>query len=168
VVEVTSAFQGGTEGWTIDGDATVSWEPAGHLVATDQGLGVTWHFQAPAKFLGDLSVAYGRLFRFELKQSVLIREDQVYDRGVIFFGVSKQLWYSMGNPNTVWTQYSIAITEAAGGWMLGSNISRSSNPASKDDIREALSAVSKILIRGEFHVGGGDVGSLDNVKLERE
>lgn len=74
---VTSTFDSGADGWTISGDATsglpiflaTGGNPGGHIEADDSVSGGVWYFQAPSKFPGDLSGAYGELLQFDLRQN---------------------------------------------------------------------------------------------------
>lgn len=73
----SSTFDTDADGWTLSGDGiNLTWlatggNPGGHIRGADDERGIGWHFDAPAKFLGDVSSAYGQLLTFDLRQSVL-------------------------------------------------------------------------------------------------
>lgn len=74
---MSSTFDSGTEGWTLAGDSqhgtghgsgaywlqpehtAAGGNPGGAVYAVDAGQGKAWFFQAPPKFLGNRSGAYG-------------------------------------------------------------------------------------------------------------
>ena len=163
----SSDFEGGTEGWTINGDAQGSlidptWvasggNPGGHISATDDGQGVYWYFRAATKFHGNFAGAYDKALSFDLKQSGT--NDQRDRRDVIIQGSSMLIWYdTSSNPGTSWTSYLVALNEAAG-WQLDDN-----SAATEADIRSVLSDIVDLQIRGEY-IYGPDSAQLDNVVL---
>jgi hypothetical protein len=163
---VTSDFEGGDEDWTTADDALGPyWNTAGYIFATDvqNGRNLKWNFRAPDKFHGNFSGAYGRLFSFQLRQSIGANDGNDNHRDVTFLGNGQKIWYNTDvNPGTTgWTDYSIVIDVHANGWMYYDT----NNDASERQIREVLSDISDVYIRGEYQLGE-DVGSLDNVKLE--
>jgi hypothetical protein len=115
---------------------------------------------APDKFHGNLLGAYGRSFQFQLSR-IRVADIQFDNRDVIFKGNDSLIWYKIGLPSVypIWTDYSIDITYHEDGWKLDND-----ERASKEDIRNVLSNVSNIYIRGEYDDGGDECG-LDNVVL---
>ena len=164
-----SNFSTDYEGWRVQGDAqggtgmpnyhAAGGHPGGYLSALDDVTGGTWYWQAPGKFLGDMSGTYGQNLKFDLKQSGLDNQFDNYD--VILKGPSFKLVYNTpNNPDTAWTSYSIAITENAG-WHIDDTLGPVPTNA---QFMEVLSNLQELLIRGEFIVGA-DSGCLDNVSL---
>eukprot|EP00977_Amphora_coffeiformis_P008080 scaffold1808_cov158-Amphora_coffeaeformis.AAC.4 len=165
---VVSDFENGDEGWTVLGDAqgglvdptysSVDGNPGGYIFAVDDVSGGVWRFQAPSKFQGDFSAAYGLTLSFDLFQNATT--DQFSSRDVIIQGGDSLIWYDTpNNPGTTWTSYSIPLTVEAG-WQLNDN-----ELATEDEIQTVLSSIEDIQIRGEF-LSGPDRGGLDNVILE--
>lgn len=163
----TSTFTSGDEGWTLLGDAeggraepdfnATGGNPGAYVSADDDVAGGIWYWKAPPKFHGDFAAAYGKTLTFDLRQSSL--DSQINDqRDVIFSGGGGLIWFDSTNPGTGWTSYSISLSASAG-WMLDDN-----SPASETVIREVLSSLDEIQIRGEY-ISGPDTGSLDNVVL---
>src|ERR1044072_8484693 len=80
---VMSTFDTDTEGWSgvsldasynLTGTHTVNWngsggDPGGHAWRLDPQGGSRLYFVAPAKFLGDLSAAYGGTLNYEVRHS---------------------------------------------------------------------------------------------------
>lgn len=164
----SSTFESGDEGWTLLGDAeggraepdfnATGGKPGAFVSADDDVAGGVWFWKAPPKFHGDFSGAFGRTLTFDQRQSSL--SNQFNDRDVILIGGSGALiWFDTAmNPGTDWTSYSISL-DASAGWMLDDN-----SPAPEPTIREVLSDLVDLQIRGEF-ISGPDTGSLDNVVL---
>ncbi|MCX6250951.1 MAG: T9SS type A sorting domain-containing protein [Bacteroidetes bacterium] len=162
-----SKFDNNYEGWRVSGDAqggsgmpnyrSTGGNPGGHLSATDDVTGGTWYWQAPGKFLGNMSGAYGQLLKFDLKQSALTSQFDNYD--VILQGLSFNLVYNTpNNPDTSWTSYSIEL-DTISGWRIGDT---AGTVPTHDQFTSVLSNLQNLYLRGEFIVGD-DSGSIDNV-----
>ncbi|MBX3051421.1 MAG: hypothetical protein KF753_08115 [Caldilineaceae bacterium] len=175
-----SYFDTGREGWRVDGDVQAgsgvpAWlpqagHPGGHLRATDDVEGGTWYWEAPPKFLGDISAAYSRTLSFDLRQDAEMNS-QFSGPDVIISGGSSALIYNTAfNPRKRWTEYSIPLSADAG-WMkigVAEPISTAVGVrASAEDIQAVLQDVRNLRIRGEFE-NGWDEGFLDNVVLGGE
>lgn len=163
---VSSTFDTDDEGWRITGDAQGSsvlptyhltgGNPDGYISAKDNVQGGVWYFKAPAAFHGDFSIAYDTTLEFDLMQSSLNSQFNTVD--VYLRGGGLELRYDTpNNPGTVWTSYSLTLTEA-GGWLIGGVV------PTQEQMLQVLSDVTDLQIRGEF-VTGADTGSLDNVYL---
>lgn len=167
----TSTFDTGNEGWSTFGDATspnATWisgngNPGGHIRATDQSSGGTWHFVAPDKFLGNKCDAYNSFFRYDQYTSDTTEEDLYGDRpDVLLFGAGLVLVIENAeNPNLDWTHYDILLNENAG-WRLNSITGAVPTQA---EIQSVLSDLTELRIRGEYRPNA-DYGGLDNVVLE--
>ena len=164
-----STFDIDYEGWRIQGDAqggtgmpnyhSSGGHPGGYLSAVDDVTGGTWYWQAPGKFLGDMSGAYEQNLKFDLKQSDLISQFDNYD--VILQGPSFNLVFNTpNNPDTTWTPYSIELKETSG-WHRDDTL----GPVpSHSEFMDVLSNLQNLLIRGEF-INGADSGCIDNVSM---
>ncbi len=167
----TSTFDTGNEGWKTFGDATspnAAWistggNPGGHIRVTDESTGGTWHFVAPAKFLGNKCDAYGTTFRYDQYTSDTTAEDLYSNRpDVILFGSGLVLVFeNPENPNLTWTHYEVPLREDAG-WRLNSITGPVPTEA---QFRKVLSTLSGLRIRGEYRALD-DFGGLDNVVLQ--
>lgn len=164
-----STFDTNDEGWTVSGDAqgssvipdyvTSGGNPGGYVSALDNVAGGVWYWKAPAKFLGDVSSAYGQIFSFDLRQSSTASQFDAAD--VILEGSGLKLVYDTpNNPGTDWTSYEITLQETAG-WKVGTLDGLSATAGQMDTV---LSALTDLFIRGEY-VTGSDRGDLDNVVL---
>lgn len=171
----SSTFDTNTEGWTIFGDAQVEYVASGgnlggYISATDQSTGITWFFEAPTKFLGNISAAYGQLLTFELKQSRTDNQNDVNTGDAIFNSniipdivlVKDELMllYNFpGSPGTSWTPHSVRLDEFDG-WRNDAT----GHPATQVELITVLSSLTALWIRGEYR-SGSDTGGLDNVIL---
>jgi hypothetical protein len=110
------------DGWLVSGDATSSLptfvatggNPNGHIEADDTVSGGVWYFQAPAKFLGDLSGALGELLGFDLRQTGSGSQFSASD--VILNGGGTELTFDAGdNPLPVgeWVSYAVRLDDTA-------------------------------------------------------
>jgi hypothetical protein len=167
---VTSDFSDGDEGWTIIGDAQgetvdptysgTDGNPGGHILAVDDFTGGVWRFQAPPKYHGDFSAAYGQTLTFDLRVSAT--DEQFSSRDVLLTGggdANLLLWFdTQQNPGVDWTSYSIPL-EVNAGWFRNNNAA-----ATESELRTVLADITNLQIRGEFR-SGPDTGRLDNVVL---
>lgn len=169
---ITSTFDTDTDGWTISGDATslthfaAGGNPGGFIRATDQQTGGVWYFDAPAKFLGDKSLAYGQNLSFDLRQTGSGTQFNATD--VVLNGGGLQIAIDAGsNPIPVgdWVSYSVLLEESAG-WLKVSNhvVFTGGVPVSQSEMLTVLGSLTRLRIRGEF-IDGPDMGRLDNVAM---
>ena len=170
----SSTFDVGTEGWTLQNDATgpfhevAGGNPGGHLRAVDLALGDTWRWIAPAAFRGDKSAAFGGRLRFDLSHSGLGTSFAASDVLLVDTGPTPDLILAFdAGPDPAffpdWSSYVVPL-DADLGWRVGSL----AGPAATDaQLLGVLSSLDRLLIRGEFlSHPTGDVGRLDNVFLE--
>lgn len=161
-----STFDVDAEGWAVTGDAvspipnhiSSGGNPGGYISATDSELSDVWYWQAPAKFLGNISEAYGQALRFELRQSALTQQRD--DNDVVLKGPGGTFYYNTPyNPGKTWTSYAVVLSETSG-WTK----SDGSTPT-QAEMKALLSNVDTLRIRGEYR-SATDIGDLDNVVLE--
>ncbi len=129
------------------------------------GKDTDWFFIAPREFHGDRSSAYGKKLTFDLR--VFVEESEMYGEFVVLSGGDKHLLVygrllDLPPPASTWTSYSISLDTSAG-WRVTTDFSIT-DEASAADIREVLSSLSSLRIRGQFDAGPGS-GELDNVVL---
>jgi len=151
---IASFFDEDDEGWTIIGDAQQGGSKPdymdGYIQATDDVVGGTWYYSAPAKFSGDLSSCYGDSFSFDLRQSST--DHQFVAQDIIIDSKYGIINYKFGyGPGTSWTPFEKDMIET--GWNVN---------LTEEQFKKILSSVTSILIRGEYR-DGFDIGSLDNV-----
>ena len=134
--------------------------PGGHVCATDDvgPQGDVWFWRAPAKFLGNVSGAYGRPLTFDLKQTPIITQFD-WDDVVLIGGGITLVFNTPYNPGIGWTSYSVMLHESAG-WK---NIATNSAPTHAEMLA-VVSSLSELRIRGEYEILA-DTGCLDNVVL---
>jgi len=163
-----STFDSSDDGWLVFGDAQGSGaipdhndsggNPGGYISATDDAAGGVWYWDAPGKYLGDQSCAYGKELTFDLTQSAT---DNPFDADdVALMGETLTLVYDTAkNPGTAWTSYSVTLAEDAG-WVKEGT----STPPTQAEMEGVLSTLQALRIRGEYRTGA-DTGGLDNVNL---
>jgi len=180
---VSSRFDGGAEGWTLVGDAngaagiphvnpvgysvqpyhsSTGGNPGGAIYAIDDAKGLDWYWQAPPKFLGNMSGAYGGTLSFEVK----VPASPDFDRpDVILAGSDVTLVIDAGPspsyPPLNWQHYSVRLAEGEG-WKV---TRLDGSDATGEQIRNVLRSLAVLRIRGEFYYGV-DTGYLDNVRIE--
>jgi len=160
----SSTFDVGSDGWRTSGDARrfahvpAGGNPGGHITARDKGDGIWWFWQAPDKFLGDVSSA--RQLYFDIKQKD--PGGDAADAVVYLSGPDFMLHYSPNAaPGVEWTSFSVPL-RAEAGWQKV--IGDQTKPATQEDLAAVLSSLRDLHIRGEYH-GGADNSQLDNVHL---
>jgi hypothetical protein len=162
-----SRFDTDAEGWTSSGDpvsTSPTWSgsggnPGGHIRNSDAGQGLTWYFDAPAKFRGTKFGLYGKTLSYDLKQNA--DDSQFGDHDIILEGNGRKLVYRFPiGPGTDWTHFAVALKES--GWKSVSGQAEAN--ASRADMEAALANIGRLRIRGEYR-SGADSASLDNVFL---
>lgn len=163
---ISSTFDTDSEGWTVVGDAT-SGVPAyvasggnagGYIKADDTVSGGVWYFQAPDKYLGDMTGAYNQTLNYDLMQTGSGSQFQAND--VVLTGGGQTLVLGLSaNPLPLgdWVSYSVSLSETAG-WLNGGVA------ATQGDMLNVLGSLTTLKIRGEY-ISGPDTGRLDNVSL---
>ena len=164
---VESTFLQNAEDWTAVGDGVLYYSstggnPAntGYIFIIDQTLGDNFYFNAPSRFLGNMSGAYGRLLTFDLVWSETSLSDYKDGDDVVLRGAGHTLVAMLPEvPGTSWTPYSIPLS-VAGGWVHQGT----DQPATAAEIQAALGSLQEFRIRGEFR-SGPEQGGLDNVRF---
>ena len=159
----SSNFNNLSGGWKIVGDAQGnSTEPiytGGSIKAKDDAVGGVWYWKAPEAYLGNQSRLYGRKLSYRLKTNNIDTQFDHYD--IVLKGAGKILTYDTElNPGINWTDYQVGIHESTG-WMNKST----GQPVTQIELKEVLSDISELLIRGEFRTGD-DTGWLDSVHFD--
>lgn len=174
---IRSTFNVDIDGWKVQGfdtdkmDFTVmpNWDkdglfdatggsPGGALQRHDFFIGIGEYFQAPPKFLGDLTEYYGANFNFDLRES---HTDNPFAAPLVVLQGGGHGWrYDGPEPPTLeWTSYSVSLA-AGPGW---TNLDGGA-PSTADDFRATLAAATMLDVRGEFS-NSIDDSWLDNVSL---
>lgn len=173
-VLIEDLFKKDASGWTIVGDAQGGYvEPSyspdggvidGYIYAEDNVLGGVWYFSAPKTYQGNKAEYYNKTIHYSLFQKSNM-SDQFDREDIIFKSDNKQIFYLVTEyPTDEWTSYSVKINEA-NGWYVGTFQGQNS-PATEADMKEVLSNVKALWIRGEFEVGP-DTGGLDKVQIKK-
>lgn len=165
---VRSSFDSDDEGWRLVNNqiAVPTWEatggrPGGRIVAQDQS-GETAYWAAPAKFLGNVSNAFGAWLTFDLTHSDTGCANAA-DAIVRLRGAGRELIVDKPYlPTTGWTSYRVAL-DSTTAWRDATSRELVSDLV----IRSVLENLSELLIRAEFRGCGNEFFALDNVTLER-
>jgi hypothetical protein len=166
-VLVSHDFNESAQGWHIAGDtgtvdpvySASGGHPGGAISGTDEAIGETWYFRAPASVLTQLPAAVGGTISFSLKQSG--SQVSLFDDDVVIVGAAGRLSYRFPTaPGTGWTDFSVRLVESEG-WTWNWN-----RRATQAQIDSVLAAPTGLDIRGEY-VTGQDEASLDNFVLSR-
>lgn len=178
---VTSTFDRGDEGWTmvdLGGDYRDTYPtelnpdcpgaPAGLLSFCDPDAG-QWMFKAPDKYLGNKAAFLNGYIEFSSRDNSLegswsIDFDPYPD--VVLLGTNIAV-VRMGStpPVNEWTTYHYELSERGRwAWVDGEYPMSELPLATTDQIRQVLTSLTAILIRGEV-ITGDDQGWLDNVTL---
>lgn len=164
---IVSDFSASDEDWTVAGNggsgsqapdrSAGGGRPGGAVSVETRENG--WRWNAPSKFLGDLSTVYGRSLTFDLYQSLtdvqLDHEDDVILRGdgiELAFDLSE-------NPGAGWTHFHVPLVETDARWR---NTATGVRPT-QSEMRAVLGALGQLQIRGDFRDRAGAVAGLDNV-----
>lgn len=160
-------FSASAEGWQVAGDTgprppvfhPTGGKSGGYISNTDEAVGETWYFQAPANVLAALAAAEGGRLEYSLKQSSL--DSGFPDDDVVIVGPAGRLSYRFDEaPGTEWTDFAVAISASAN-WRWNWNAR-----ATDAQIRSVLSQPTRLEIRGEYRTGD-DTGAMDAFVLVR-
>jgi hypothetical protein len=163
-VLASSDFSVNAEGWRVFGDGILSYRasggsPGGFIRITDQPQSLVSYFDAPAKFLGDKSAAYGWTLEYDVRHSSGGLFDGVPE--LILVGGDLTLHFNHPAPGTSWKHLRLRLEAGAAGWTFGS----STGPApTEEQFRTVLSALTQLRIRAEYIIGA-DFGDLDSVVI---
>jgi hypothetical protein len=160
---VTSTFDTDDDGWTMLGDvASSGWQatggdPGGYYQWVDAATGADSYFNAPSKFLGDMSAYYGGSLTYSL-QDTGDNYNGVPDIKLIGDGMELD-FYDAGTPGITpsWGNFSATLT--ASGWETTGG-----SAATTQEMDEVLGDLTQLEIRGEY-VDGGETGGIDNVVM---
>jgi len=168
-VVAISTFDTDTEGWTTDADArcrpipcyaATGGHPDGHIYSEDALQGIKFYYNAPAKFLGDASAAYGGHLTFAMRQDIRSVK-QTDDIDIILVGAGLTLVYDTPrNPPSIWFTYDAPLVESAG-WRKGS---LTGPPPSAAEMQAVLGSLTRLGLRGDFILGQA-TSYLDTVVL---
>jgi hypothetical protein len=158
-------FSTSAQGWRISGDTDpmpslhhpTGGQEGGCIEGTDQALGETWYFAAPAEMVAQLPAAQGGTLSYWIRQSGAMVS--LNDDDVVIVGRAGRLSYRFPTaPGTTWTAMSVRLL-ASSGWMWNWN-----QPATEAQVRQVLDTAIRLEIRGEY-VTGDDSAALDTVVL---
>jgi len=166
-----STFDSGAEGWSTFGDATnFRWDSAGFIAADDGAGGTYFYFYAGPGFLGDQSERYGAALSYDI---ITNNTGTHTPTDIVIEGVDFRIVYDgpdFVDENT-WTRFSATVS-ASSDWFYqdivdGSPVevqAMSATAATEAQVREVLSDVRALYIRGEYSGAADDTTSLDNVR----
>jgi hypothetical protein len=162
---VSSTFGTDSEGWlvsTIFGGPTAlpTWvssggNPGGYISTGHQFQVNAW--QAPSKFLGDQSLAYGGILQFDERDSNATSSDL-------------SIWLSNGSivlltyhtfPTTSWQTSSVLLSENGVGWRRRDN----GQAPTAAEFQSVLSSLTEFRLLAEYNGGNPETVDLDNVSF---
>jgi hypothetical protein len=165
---VDSRFTASMENWTVGGDGVLfhtaqGGNPGGYVYAVDQVNGPPQHFIAPARFLGDVSEAFGRLLSFDMMWIGDSPDEQPEPVKVVLKSGALTLVKQFAEgPGADWTSFSVRLDES-GDWRHETTEA----VATASQIQQVLAQLQQLVIRAEFNEGE-ERTSLDNVVLGAE
>ena len=171
-VIASSTFDSGAEKWTAKekgGDTNdTSWEnpggnPGGYVRAVDIQDNHSWFWIAPAKFLGDMSAAYGGTLTYDervWRGNIGASNGPNGDIRLEGAGLTLVLNTDYTPTFRQWTTASVLLVET--GWHY--NTLNDPTPVTAADFRAVLGSLSSLGMRGEYSTDG-DIADLDNVFL---
>lgn len=151
------------EDWTIIGKAQGNYVKASsstnfdYIHGVDDATGGVWFFDAPDCYLGNRSKYYGATLTYsQFQKSAMSKQFERED--ILIKSGDQQIFYQISTfPAEEWTDYSVKIDENSG-WRYGTFKNNNSTAATKAQIEDVLSNVTKFWIRGEFEVGPDESG----------
>jgi hypothetical protein len=172
--DITSTFDQDVEGWSFFNDArNFIWtdavgSPPGAIRATDVGDGRIWYFAASSAYLGNMSSFYGGNLSWDIiglqgsQTSIAGRADVMIAGGGLTLGLAMNVLPVLNQ----WTSWQATLSTDFD-WRVISDIGDgivSPTVATEAQIRDVLSDLTGLYIRGEY-TNGSDSAGLDNVIL---
>jgi len=164
---ILNDFSSSSEGWLVAGDTgptppkfhSAGGRSGGYISNTDEAVGETWYFQAPATVVAQLPAAEGGRIEYSLMQDSA--DAGFPDDDVVIVGEAGRLSYRFDYaPGTLWTDFSVVLSESAN-WRWNWNAR-----ATAAQIHSVLTKPSRLEIRGEYRTGD-DTGGMDHFLLKR-
>ena len=147
---IKSDFDKDAEDWTIYNDGVLTYVAnggvgqTGYIQGTDLGLGSCWGYQAPAKFLNNISQFAGGRMRFFLYQNSPSGIGTCPESDIIIVSGNGTMVHNFNRiPGNDWTEYTVSMGDLDWRTPEGAYLSN-------DQIFDILSDVLSIRIRGEY------------------
>ena len=163
-----SDFESGTQGWRVEGDsgrAAPAWlskggSPGAYIRATDSLVTGTMYWDAPARYLGDMSGFFGGTLAMSMRQSATTNQFDDPRGDVVLSGGGKTISTQLSShPRSDWLGFAVRF-DPTRPWA----VEPADTPASAQDIVDVLADVGDFKIRADYRVGA-DTDSLDSVRL---
>ena len=167
----SSTFDAGNEGWTVSdtnppfdslgASFTPDYDEAGQFIRFTDPSSMSFFFEAPESFLGDLSAYYGGVLRYSQTLSVQTPPWRDDPDVVLVNGSGLVLVYqNVNQPGTDWTGFEVSLS--AGSWRVGA---LDGSFATVAQMQAVLGDLQRLRIRGEYISGVIETTALDNVSI---
>jgi len=164
-----STFDDNDEDWIVTGNGNGPFHSrsggnlGGCIRIDDSGGDIDFMWQAPQKFLGNQSAAYGGLLLFDLKEDPMTGTPSFSQTDdIVLVGGGITLYFdTQGIPDAQWRTYAARLQESAG-WRK-----EDGERPSPEEMQKVLAQLDRLIIRGEYYHDGEETGWLDNVLLLR-
>lgn len=156
---IQSTFEANEESWTTLKNNRVRWDAGagtrGGYISQESGSD---YWVAPAKFVGDLSSAYGLDLTFE-RRTDNVGEDYQFDV-ILAAADGTRLYYDFPfQTSPGWTRFTVRLKE--NGW-----VNEERQPAKTSEMKAVLSELSQVLISTGGYAYVDATNDLDNVAID--
>lgn len=167
----SSTFDAGSEGWTVSdtnppfdalgGAFTPDYDEAGQFIRYTDPSVMSFFFEAPESFLGDLTAYYRGTLRYSQTLSVQTPQWRDDPDVVLVGGAGLVLVFQHDDqPGVDWTDFAVSLSE--GGWRVGG---LAGSFATAAQMKSVLGDLQRLRIRGEYISGVVETTALDNVSI---
>ncbi|MBL8466205.1 laminin B domain-containing protein [Methyloversatilis discipulorum] len=167
----SSTFDSGNDGWTVSdtnppfdsfgGSFTPDYDEEGQFIRYTDPSAMSFFFEAPESFLGDLSGYYGGTLRYSQTLSVQTPQWRDDPDVVLVNGAGLVLVFQHDyQPGVDWTDFTVSLAE--GGWRVGG---LAGSFATAAQMQSVLGDLQRLRIRGEYISGVVETTALDNVSI---
>ena len=179
----SSTFDSDDEGWTVydiylddywNGttyipDYIASGGNPGGYISEDDPYTNSFFFSAPAKFLGNVEIAYHGCLSFDW-YAIGWEGGPILDatKDVILIGAGMVIYIDTPPAEETWSTQIVVLGVEAGWLRWDGDHATTDPPATEDDMRSVLASLDYLLIRGDHVKSGPDTGRLDNVILVKD
>ena len=146
-------------GFTFTPDYYSTGGNPGGYISEDDPTTNSFFFSAPAKFLGNMEIAYDGCLNFDWIATgtgaiISVTAD------VVLIGAGLAIYIDTPSPAKTWTTQTACFWVEAG-WVKCNG----DTVVTEEEMRSVLASLDMLLIRGDHITEGADTGGLDNVKL---
>lgn len=162
-------FDAGRQGWRVQGasgTALPTWvatggNPGGYISAADSLVSGTMYWDAPGRYLGDMSDFFGATLAMQMRQSDTTSQFDDPAGDIVLSGGGKTISTQLpAHPGSDWGGFALRLDPSSQPWV----VEPADTPAGAQDFVDVLAGVTDFRLRADYRAGA-DTDDLDSVRL---